>query len=308
MNFVCLILMMVSALSQTAGAGNLYEALGLAPGASPAEIKAAHRRQVKLLHPDRIGPQGDVEPFRQVQEAYDILGNEDRRAVYDRQFQQPLPAHPKGSSLRPSEQSVDSDWFYAFLYRKVQILRWEFKDGPEPQVQELQFILLLRWLYDPDGRSLGTVSPVEQNLDPGKEKLQIFYRQLIDASFPAELRAQAYASFQQRVGLGRAIAQLIDSSMAVRPVASRAVQNVYGQLLKAFWQMSSGPERSKRFQSLAIWFVNDPAYKKHMGRSWAVFKRLVNQAGREDPRLEPLRVQMRRLSFFTRCVDFLLAR
>lgn len=44
-----------------------YEALGLPPTASAAEIKAAYRDRVKEVHPDRGG---DEESFREVQEAY----------------------------------------------------------------------------------------------------------------------------------------------------------------------------------------------------------------------------------------------
>jgi hypothetical protein len=47
-----------------------WETLGLQPGASVAEIKAAYRRKVKEVHPD-IG--GDAKRFRWVQRAYEHL-------------------------------------------------------------------------------------------------------------------------------------------------------------------------------------------------------------------------------------------
>lgn len=42
-------------------------ALGLMPGASPAQIKAAYRRAVKHVHPDRAG---STDAFLALQEAY----------------------------------------------------------------------------------------------------------------------------------------------------------------------------------------------------------------------------------------------
>ncbi|EKX48297.1 hypothetical protein GUITHDRAFT_105904 [Guillardia theta CCMP2712] len=57
-----------------------YQTLGLAKGASAAEVKAAHRKLIVTLHPDRTSSLPDDEKlaaeerFRQVQSAYECLG------------------------------------------------------------------------------------------------------------------------------------------------------------------------------------------------------------------------------------------
>ncbi|MDB5402783.1 MAG: hypothetical protein QOD93_2569 [Acetobacteraceae bacterium] len=62
-----------------------YELLGVARGASQKDIQQAYRRLAKKLHPD-LNP-GDKEAqrkFQDVSAAYDILGDEERRARFDR--------------------------------------------------------------------------------------------------------------------------------------------------------------------------------------------------------------------------------
>jgi hypothetical protein len=59
---------------------DLYAELGLSPGASPEEIKAAHRRKVREHHPDRGGNKAT---FQGIQLAYDTLKDERRRKRYD---------------------------------------------------------------------------------------------------------------------------------------------------------------------------------------------------------------------------------
>jgi DnaJ-class molecular chaperone len=60
-----------------------YLALGVSSSASLAEIKKAYRHQAALHHPDRNPAPEAAARFRLVQEAYDILGDEAKRAAYD---------------------------------------------------------------------------------------------------------------------------------------------------------------------------------------------------------------------------------
>lgn len=63
------------------GGDNYYDILGVSPAASSAEIKSQYRKLIQRVHPDVDGP---VALFRQVQSAYEVLGDPSRRATYDR--------------------------------------------------------------------------------------------------------------------------------------------------------------------------------------------------------------------------------
>lgn len=61
-----------------------YEVLGVERGASQAEIKSAYRKLAKKYHPD-LNP-GDKQAeaaFKEVNEAYEVLSDDQRRARYD---------------------------------------------------------------------------------------------------------------------------------------------------------------------------------------------------------------------------------
>ena len=62
---------------------DLYASLGLRSDASNADIKKAFRQLAALHHPDRNPAPEAAERFRAVQKAYEVLGDEDRRATYD---------------------------------------------------------------------------------------------------------------------------------------------------------------------------------------------------------------------------------
>jgi molecular chaperone DnaJ len=62
-----------------------YEVLGVARGASEADMKAAFRKLAMQHHPDRNPGDKDCEHrFKEINEAYDVLKDEQKRAAYDR--------------------------------------------------------------------------------------------------------------------------------------------------------------------------------------------------------------------------------
>lgn len=62
---------------------DFYEVLGISKNATSEEIKKAYRQKVKLYHPD-LNKSPDAEAkFKEVQEAYEILSDPQKKEVYD---------------------------------------------------------------------------------------------------------------------------------------------------------------------------------------------------------------------------------
>jgi curved DNA-binding protein len=60
-----------------------YQALGVARNATAEEVKKAYRRLARKYHPDVSKEPNAEEKFKQVQEAYEVLRDADKRAAYD---------------------------------------------------------------------------------------------------------------------------------------------------------------------------------------------------------------------------------
>lgn len=65
---------------------NLYNILGVAPNASPDEIKKRYRAMAMRFHPDRNSDEGAEVRFNGIQKAYEILSDARLRADYDQKF------------------------------------------------------------------------------------------------------------------------------------------------------------------------------------------------------------------------------
>ena len=92
-------------------AKSYFAILGISPNANLDEIRSAYRRLAKEFHPDHYS--GSSARFRDIQEAYSVLGNSRRRREYERSIRKvplkkPLrPGNLEPEPLIPEEGPVD---------------------------------------------------------------------------------------------------------------------------------------------------------------------------------------------------------
>ena len=69
---------------------NYYDVLGVSKTASQDEIKSAYRKLAKQYHPDfHPGDAAAAEKFKEINEANEVLSDENKRKQYDYELEHP---------------------------------------------------------------------------------------------------------------------------------------------------------------------------------------------------------------------------
>ena len=71
-----------------------YEKLGVPPASAPELIKLAYRKKASFYHPDKNSADDAALRFREVQDAYEVLSDPERRRAYDEYRQRSLIDDP----------------------------------------------------------------------------------------------------------------------------------------------------------------------------------------------------------------------
>jgi len=88
-------------------ARSYFAILEVPSGATPEEVRSAYRRLAKEFHPDYY--EGGSEPFRQIQEAYAVLGDPARRRAYEKSLADVLVKRTAGQTLYSEPEPLIPD-------------------------------------------------------------------------------------------------------------------------------------------------------------------------------------------------------
>uniref|UniRef100_A0A7N5ZZW9 J domain-containing protein n=1 Tax=Anabas testudineus TaxID=64144 RepID=A0A7N5ZZW9_ANATE len=87
-----------------------YKTLGIPKGSNEEEIKKAYRRMALRFHPDKNKDANAEEKFKEIAEAYEVLSDPKKRAVYDQLGEEGLKTGGSSSSGAPGS----STYHYTF--------------------------------------------------------------------------------------------------------------------------------------------------------------------------------------------------
>ena len=137
-------------------AKSYFAILGISPNATVDEIRSAYRRLVKEFHPDHYT--GSSERFRDIQEAYSVLGNRRRRREYEQSIRKvPIrtpfipTTYPEPEPLIPEDSPVDLGEvspvrsFHSITPSLDEIFDWlwrNFSDLAQPKSARVQNLTL----------------------------------------------------------------------------------------------------------------------------------------------------------------------
>src|SRR6516162_3399707 len=80
-----------------------YEVLGVQRNANEDEVKKAFRRLARQFHPDVNKEKGAEARFKEINEAYEVLGDPQKRRIYDRFGHAGVAGAGAGAGANPFE-------------------------------------------------------------------------------------------------------------------------------------------------------------------------------------------------------------
>ncbi|WP_294951191.1 DnaJ C-terminal domain-containing protein [Sulfurovum sp.] len=88
---------------------SLYETLGVSENASADEIKKAYRKLARKYHPDINKDESAVDKFKEINAAYEVLSDKEKKAQYDQYGDQMFGGQNFHDFARGQGQGVDLD-------------------------------------------------------------------------------------------------------------------------------------------------------------------------------------------------------
>ncbi|WP_341266782.1 molecular chaperone DnaJ [Candidatus Phytoplasma fraxini] len=116
-----------------------YDILGVSKNSSESEIKSAYRKLVKKYHPDISKEPNASEKFKEVQEAYQVLSNAQKRSNYDHYGHQEYNNSDFGNDFQGFQQGFDfGDIFENFFGEKKS---QKNKNKYKVQDQKIEYVI-----------------------------------------------------------------------------------------------------------------------------------------------------------------------
>jgi len=127
---------------------NYYTSLGVARTASAADIKQAFRKLASQHHPDKGG---DTVKFQEIQAAYAVLGDEQKRAEYDAPPSPRIHINPGGG----------------FNFDQIfEVFGTQFRNPPQQATAKIQLWITLADVAQGGPRTISVSSPAgSQNIE-----------------------------------------------------------------------------------------------------------------------------------------------
>jgi hypothetical protein len=149
-----------------------YDVLGVTPDAEETKIKRAYYLQARKWHPDKNNSNEAKEKFQEIGEAYQVLGDEKLRAVYDKEGEQGL----SGDRTEISPDKMDPSLVFTFLFGN---------DSFNDIIGRLQVVT--QTLASGSDPTMGSTSPVSD-----KDLIELERRRVIRLAIALKTRIQPF--------------------------------------------------------------------------------------------------------------------